>query len=128
TPWLGWSQVHRAEGQNSDATPGSVFTCRRQRITSVLAIASQADSQRHSREDLLRQALPLSKRRVPGSVSPNLIRRRTLIPRRSAAPCAGPGAGLVTQSDVGLGMGPGEYVPRLQARTARAGSDSCPAA
>src|SRR5262249_18313278 len=29
TPWLGWSQVHRAEGQNSDATPGSVFTCRR---------------------------------------------------------------------------------------------------
>ena len=28
TPWLGYSQAHRAGGQNSDATPGSVFTRR----------------------------------------------------------------------------------------------------
>src|SRR5262249_60401714 len=44
----------------------------------------------------------------------------------SAAPCAGPGAGLVTQSDVDLGMGPSGYEPRLQARNAQGGGDGWP--
>src|SRR5215471_205885 len=46
TPWLGWSQGLRARGQNSDATPGSVFTCRGVRREALLIRVEVRDLRR----------------------------------------------------------------------------------